>query len=195
VDNGFHDFTDPLAAFKELFDEIREADPDDLSMMDRVMDTLALSLMHIGIDQHTYDITMPYCACMFALGQPELGRAIGKVTLRIGKEMIGVAYAVRREDFQQGLSSLTNTQKEAMTTGIVCCLQGMGADVGIDGEVISIKSWHCDNPDHDHPVHGVGATLDIDKTVSEFREELDEVLGDSEDPMARWRPRPKKEDK
>lgn len=191
MDNGFHDFSDPRKGLEDMRRKLEAyLDTGSDGDSEAMFESLSLTLMHLGIDRHVFDITVPYCAVMSALGFNELGVAIKKVTMRIGKRVLAVAYAVDSENLPyHSLDDTPPAEREAMTSAIEHTLHGMGATVTRDNEAIIITGWDCDDPGHDHPTPGADQApikMNIDQAVSEFRKELDRELGDSDDPIKRW---------
>lgn len=191
VDNGFHDFTDPRKGLEELFEKMKQWHETGYEGdMENLFSALSVTLMHLGIDRHVYDIVVPYSAALYAMGEDKLARAMARVTMRIGRTNLAVAYAVHSEMIPwDSISEVPPQQRACMAKAIVCVLQGMGATVDHDGEVITITGWDCNDPDHDHPIHNKAdgpVTMNIDQAVSEFRRELDRELGDSTNPAAKW---------
>ncbi len=194
MDSGFHDFTDPKKGLEEIFERFKEWHETGYEGdMERVFSALSVTLMHLGIDNHVYDITMPYSAVLHALDEHDLADAMAKVTMRIGRDVLAVAYSVHAERIPwNGIDEVPEATRDKMTFSIVCVLRGMGATVTHSGDAITITGWDCNNPDHDHG--GQPVTMNIDQAVSDFRQEIDRELGDSANPMSRWMPPKKEED-
>jgi len=191
VENGFHDFSDPRKGLEDMYEKLKAYIETGSEGDQEVMfESLSLTLMHLGIDRNVMDITVPYCAVMSALGFNELGVAIKKVTMRIGKRTLAVAYAVDSSALAyHSLDETPAPEREAMTAAIMHTLHGMGATVHREDEAITITGWDCDDPSHDHPTPGADEApvkMNIDKAVSEFRKELDRELGDTDNPVSRW---------
>jgi hypothetical protein len=191
VENGFHDFSDPRKGIEDMYEKMKSYIETGSEGDQEVMfESLSLTLMHLGIDRNVMDITIPYCAVMSALGFNDLGQAIKKVTMRIGKRTLAVAYAVDSSALAyHSLDETPAAERKAMTSAIEHTLHGMGATVERNDESITITGWDCDDPNHMHPTPGMGdapVKMNIDEAVSEFRKELDRELGDAENPISRW---------
>ena len=195
----FHDFSDPDDLFRELRESLQQAyEGGSKQDFEDAMDVVALSLMHMGIDNAVYDITVPYNAAMHAYGEKEMADSLDKVTMRIGARVLGVAYSVLKAKCPwPNIEVLPDATKSHMHDSLMNVLQAMGATVQRVGNTVQITGWDCDNPNHNHPIHATPEepiSMDIDKAVDDFRKELDKELGDADNPVSRWM-RPKEEDK
>lgn len=195
----FHDFSDPDDLFRELREQLTNAfEGGSKQDFEDAMDVVALSLMHMGIDNAVYDITVPYNAAMYAYGSAPMADSLQKVTLRIGKRVLGVAYSVRKDKCPwPNIDVVPDDVHHHMHESLMDVLRAMGATVQRVGNTVQITGWDCDNPNHDHPIHATPdepISMDIDKAVDDFRRELDKELGDADNPVSRWM-KPKEDDK
>lgn len=135
-------------------------------------------LVRPGHSEHSHDVKPIWAGAMWALGYGQVAEQVKSMYVNSMPWGVGFAIAVEKDFAFEALSDLA---KRACVKAMCIILQigGLNAEMTDDGQI------RIDMGD--------GEWTDVDTTIGEFRQEIEDTLGPDatpkrDDPMKRWMP-------
>jgi hypothetical protein len=188
LDPEFFDYSNPekmMEALRRTLDGERNPE--------RFFDLLLMAMVQSGKTESVHNITTPYKAALFTLGEDRMARALRSVMMIISPHNIMVGYSIYSCEHIDPPFTPAEANHDKMNQAMLATLKAGGAICSIEDDGgFTITGWDNHDDDHEDTERPVGQRFgiaDIEKAVSEFRVELDTELGDSDNPLSRWMPR------